>query len=136
MTGNNKQKIQVGDIVLVHDDCQRIYWKLAIVESLIYGKDNLVRAVNIRTANGRTNQATTRLYSLEVRASVTLPNQEKDSTDYDNCDDDPTGAIDPDHRVDRPQRNSARRARAQTRLWCDKLNTPRRMSRTDKHTLN
>ena len=125
MTGNNKQKIGVGDIVLVHNDCQRIYWKLAIIENLIYGKDNLVRAANIRTANGSTNRAITRLYPLEIRASVNIPNQEeKDYTDRDNADDDPTDAIDLDHRVDRPQRDSAKRARAQTRLWCDELNAP------------
>ena len=54
-SGNNKQKIEAGDIVLVHNDCQKNYWKLAIIESLIYGKDNVVRAANIRTVNGRTN---------------------------------------------------------------------------------
>ena len=104
MSGNNKQKIGVGDIVLVHDDCETIYCKLAIVESLICGKDNLVRAANIWTANGRTNRAITRLYPIEIRASVTLSNQEKDSTDRDNCDDDPTDTIGLDHRVDRSQR--------------------------------
>ena len=59
---NNNQRISVGDVVLVHDDCKRIYWKLAIIESLIYGKDNLVRAAIICTANGKTSQAITKLY--------------------------------------------------------------------------
>ena len=125
-TGNNKQKIEVGDIVLVHDDCQRIYWKLAIIESLIYGKDNLVRAANIRTANGKTNRAITRLYPLEIRASTTLTDQEKHHSDRDGHDEDDhdDDIVDPDHGADRSKRDAARRARVKTRQWCDKLNAP------------
>ena len=109
--------------MLIHDDCQRIYWKLAIVESLIYGKDNLVRAANIRTATGRTNRAITRLYPLEIRASATSPKKDCDDNSIDTRDSDhSTDSTDPDHRVDRPKRDSARRARVKTRLWCNKLN--------------
>ena len=72
-TGNNRQNIAVGN-VLVHHDSKRIYWKLAIVDSLIYGKENLVRAANIRTTNGTTNQAITRLYPLEIyRPALNMP---------------------------------------------------------------
>jgi len=121
-TGNNNQTIAVGDVVLVHDDCKRIYWKLAIIESLIYGKDNLVRAANIRTSNGTTNRAITKLYPLEVRASSEFCDKETTANDRDECGS--TGIEESEHSVNRPQRDSARRARIQTRLWCDDLNAP------------
>jgi len=63
---------------------------------------------------------------LEIRASITSPELgKKDSTD---CYDDSPDVIDSDNRVDRPQGDSERCARVQTRLWCDELNTPQRMS--------
>ena len=34
--------------MLVHDDCPRINWKMAVVESLVKGSDGLVRSVKIR----------------------------------------------------------------------------------------
>ena len=112
----------MGDIVLVHDDCKRIYWKLVIVESLIYGKDNLVRAANIRTAKGPTNRAVTRLYPLEITADTTDHN---DTTDRDTHEDEPINIGDPEIiAVNKVQRDSARCARVQTKLWCDELIAP------------
>lgn len=52
----------------------------------------------------------TRLYPLEVRTSVTFPNHAGDSTDHEDCDDDFTDTIDPNHRLDKPERDSARQA--------------------------
>ena len=43
ITGN-KQLVNPGDIVLVHDKSPRNTWKLAIVEELMTGKDRLLRA--------------------------------------------------------------------------------------------
>jgi len=54
-TGHNKQVINKGDVVIIHDDKARLYWKLAIVEDLIQGKDGYVRAANIRMANLQTS---------------------------------------------------------------------------------
>ena len=54
-SGTSGQRINVGDVVLVHDDCPRINWKMAVVEGLVKGGDGLVRSVNIRTKNGATN---------------------------------------------------------------------------------
>ena len=68
-TGNNKQQVNIGDIVLVHDDSARVNWKLAIIESVNKGKDGLIRSANIRTATGRTNRPIARLYPLEVTAT-------------------------------------------------------------------
>ena len=42
------------DVVLVHDDCLRINWKMAVVEGLVKGGNELVRSVNKRTKNGVT----------------------------------------------------------------------------------
>ena len=46
-SGDNKESIKKGDVVLVHDDGPRSTWKLAVVENLIRGGDNLVRAAKI-----------------------------------------------------------------------------------------
>ena len=59
--GSDKQVIKVGDIIIVHDDTPRAEWKLAIVERLIIGSDNITRAAEIRTAGGRTNRPIARL---------------------------------------------------------------------------
>jgi hypothetical protein len=65
-SGDNKQIIKKGDVVLVHDDSPRSTWKLAVVEDLIRGGDNLVRAANIRTSIGYTHRPICKLYSLEL----------------------------------------------------------------------
>ena len=61
-TGNNKPRVKVGDIVLVHDDGTRINWKLAIVEKLLPGRDGLLHAVIIHTQGGTTNRPIAKLY--------------------------------------------------------------------------
>ena len=45
--GHNKQAIRLGNVI-VHDDKPRMQWRLAAVEKLITGKDNLVCAAHIR----------------------------------------------------------------------------------------
>ena len=49
------QWINVGDVVLVHDYCPRINWKIVVVESLMKGSDGLTCFVNIWKENGATN---------------------------------------------------------------------------------
>ena len=71
-TGNNKQQVNISDIVLVHDDSARVNWKLAIIESVNKGRDCLTRSANIRTATGRTNRPIACLYPLEVTASCSI----------------------------------------------------------------
>jgi len=61
-----KQQIQVGDVVIIHDDVPRTNWKLAVVEKLITGLDGITRATEIRTTNGRTNRPITKLSPLQV----------------------------------------------------------------------
>ena len=53
---------------MVHDNCSRIKWKLAVIESLIRDSDGMVRLPNIRMKNGVTNRPLTKLYPIEVTA--------------------------------------------------------------------
>ena len=50
-TGNNRQIIKKGDVVVVHDDTLRLQWKLAVVDDLVKGNDGLVHSAHISTAN-------------------------------------------------------------------------------------
>ena len=75
-SGKNDVAVQIGDVVQVRADTKRINWRLAIIDSVITGKDGLVRGANIRTCTDYTNRPIAKLYPLEVRA-LTLP---KDST--------------------------------------------------------
>ena len=65
-TGTKRQKVKVGEVVLIQDDTPRIGWRLAVIEELIEGKDGLVRAPHIRIAQGRTNRPISKLCPLEV----------------------------------------------------------------------
>ena len=68
-TGNNEQQVNVGDVVLVHDDSARVNWKLVVIESLNKGADGLVHSASICTVTGRTNCPIAHLYPLEVTAA-------------------------------------------------------------------
>ena len=48
VSGHIKEVIKVGDVVIVHDEKPRMQWKLALVEGLTKGGDNLVCAAHIR----------------------------------------------------------------------------------------
>jgi len=109
-SGHNTQQIRRGDVVLVHDDCPRISWKLAVVEGLLRGKDGLVRAANIRTANGSTNRPIARLIPLEVVAN---------STEEDNST--PPVNKDANDSAIRPKRRAAERGRDKMRRWAKEL---------------
>ena len=37
--GMSGQHINIGDVVLVHDDCQLINWKMVVMEGLVTGSD-------------------------------------------------------------------------------------------------
>jgi len=51
--------VAVGDIVVVHDeDLPRGLWKLARVESLVIGRDGLVRGATIRVKSRRNKSST------------------------------------------------------------------------------
>ena len=49
--------ISVGDIVIVKDDkTNRNFWKLDMVESLLWGGDDIVRAAVVKVVDGKGNQ--------------------------------------------------------------------------------
>lgn len=116
-TGNNKQHVNVGDIVLVHDDSARVNWKLAIIESVNKGKDGLIRSANIRTANGRTNRPIARLYPLEVTATEETARPPRVETSETSSEDCPVPS-------DRPVREAAKRGKERMKEWVTSLCAP------------
>ena len=67
MTRQNKQIISEGNVVIVHEENKlRTQWRLAIVEKLIKGNDDQVRAAHIRSTY-LTTRPVAKLYPLEVQ---------------------------------------------------------------------
>lgn len=59
--------IQLGDVVLVHDAKPRINWRLGMIETCFPGRDNKVRACELRLADGkRMRRPVQLLYPLEI----------------------------------------------------------------------
>ena len=57
----------VGDVVLVHDNCPRNQWKLAVIKELFPGQDGLTRSVMVKTSNGNClKRPIEKLYPLEL----------------------------------------------------------------------
>ena len=125
-SGNNDQKIKVGDVVLVHDDSPRISWKMAVVEELITDGDGLVRAANIRTCNGKTNRPIARLYPLEVTShdevTPSEPLQTVDTVELKRSGTNIQHVNDSVHA--RPVRDSARKAKNKFARWANELLAP------------
>jgi len=127
-SGNNEQHIREGDIVIVHDDTPRTTWKMAVVTRLTVGRDGLVRAATIRTANGHTTRPITKLYPLElnerdeeilqVEKSPTAATREPDTSTDSATDDAPKDRC-------RPLRASAQKATARVKEWIRSLSAPR-----------
>jgi len=118
-TGDNAQQVKISDIVLVHDDTARVNWKLAVIESLNKGADDMIRSVNIRTASGRTNRPIARLYPLEVNSpdmAMTAPETDSE-TDSETRNSVTTSA-------NRPTREAAKRGQQKIREWVNLLRAP------------
>ena len=118
-TGTNRQKVKVGEVVLIQDDTPRIDWKLAVVEQLIEGKDGLVRAANIRTAQGRTNRPICKLCPLEVSSDESQAEcvERLGSPDSE-------ANVSAEGKLPRPQRRSKEKAREQISSWIRDLGSP------------
>ena len=122
VTGNNEQKVKIGDVVLVHDDTPRMKWKLAVIEGVNKGADGLIRSADIRTATGKTNRPIARLYPLEVAASETTSdtsqiNSNETSISSTSNTDVPTYST-------RPVCNVARRGQERVKQWTALLRGP------------
>jgi len=125
-SGQNTQTIKPGDVVLIHDDTPRITWKLAVIEELLKGNDGLVRAANIRTAQGRTNRPTARLIPLEVSSEVATTELNTTSPDQsNNTSVKPAEGIDQPRsesgRMEQPKRAAALRGRQKVMNWTKQL---------------
>ena len=71
--------IAVGDVVIVKDKVKRSFWKLAVVEQLIEGKDGHVQAAVIKVGESASSKrgvtlkrSTKHLYPIEVKADTEL----------------------------------------------------------------
>ena len=117
--GTTKQRVTVGDVVLVQDDGPRINWRLAVVEELIVGRDYSVRAAYIRTVNSRTNRPISKLCPLEVCSTETqTDNTSEVSTDQLVPTDVESPAADATEvKLTRPQRAFKKKAEQQILTW-------------------
>ena len=96
-----------GDIVLAHaDNEKRLYWDLAVVESLIIISDGLARTANIKARSGRTNRPITKLYPLETSTDSHDGDVDEDTINTRNTA--------PDHV--RPKRQAAQHAMDKIKL--------------------
>ena len=116
-SGLNIQNVRVGDIVMIHDDGPRLHWRLGVINSLIPGKDGLVRAVNVRTSNRVTSRPISRLYPLEV--SLPPDDQSGHSSPTEPITQDAEDMV-----RDRPQRAAAKKARTRLLEWATRLSCP------------
>ena len=66
---NLEVPINVGNVVLIYDECPRVNWKLGMVTKVFPGSDHKVRSVELKTANGSVSRPVTKLYPLEVCAT-------------------------------------------------------------------
>ena len=58
--------IKVGQIVLIHDDCPRVFWKLGKIINTFPGTDGLIRSASLKTEKGILERPITKLYPLEI----------------------------------------------------------------------
>ena len=121
-----------GDVVVVHDDDHpRGYWKLAVIEKLIVGRDRLACGAVLQLSS-KDGQHTTlqrplqRLYPLEISSedpSSAMDHNPHCDTEEPDCSepepDQPDSTLGDQHKIpaSRPQRRSATTARARFKEW-------------------
>ena len=68
---NKHADIQIGDVVIIKGESKNWgYWKLAIVGKLHSGKDNVIRAVGLRTAKNYLERPIQLLYPMELHCNT------------------------------------------------------------------
>ena len=120
--------VSIGDIVLVHDDKPRGFWRLARIENVITGRDGQIRGAILRVASEKGRSTTLqrplqRLYPLEIECYVKEPEGENPCNSesrgdgivvpLDNTDDN----RDVDIAANRPKRKAAAQARDKIMAW-------------------
>jgi len=86
--GGGRDLIQVGDVVVLKDNTsKRIFWRLAVVNELLKGNDDLVRAAIVMLVDPLgghklLRRSTKHLYPIEVSHDQVsmLPNQDESSS--------------------------------------------------------
>ena len=89
-------ELQIGDLVLIRDEpiTQRLKWPMGRVTRLLTGKDNKVRAVELKTATSLISRPVQRLHKLEVYSEYL--NLNSDINIHNNLNDirtDPQGEV-------------------------------------------
>lgn len=89
-----------------------------MIENLLEGKDEQIRAAHIRTSNGKTNRPIVKIYPLEVRATSeeNHPVETEESIMQNENS--------PEDRTKRPIRATARNALQRISNWTKVLNAP------------
>ncbi|XP_071160738.1 uncharacterized protein [Mytilus edulis] len=67
--GVDKQNINIGEVVLIHDETSRTTWNVGIIDKLIQGRDGFSRSAILRTKNGPTSRPISKLYPLELTSN-------------------------------------------------------------------
>jgi len=68
----NISTVKQGEVVIIHDNTPRNKWKLGVINTLLPGKDGTVRAVKLRTSNGKElTRPLEKLYPLEISIQST-----------------------------------------------------------------
>ena len=113
--------------MLVHDDCPRMNWKMAVavVEGLVTGNDGGVYSASIRTRSGVTNRPVMKLYPLEVTDKTDAELICKEKTIVESCES-PTTI--------RPKHDVAQRAAEQIAEWAKRIRLSRIVN-TSSNTL-
>lgn len=62
--------VKVGQVVLIHDDCPRQFWKMGYIVGLNVGGDGVVRSVNLKTSSGNLTRPIIKLYPLELDVEI------------------------------------------------------------------
>lgn len=111
--GNQNRTVEVGDVVVVYEeDRKRCEWKMGVVQSLVTGKDSVIRGAKVRViTKGKPivlSRPVQKLYPIEVRSKG---EGTRTRVTHDQIAENPTRNI--------PRRNAAIDARWKSRLMLD-----------------
>ena len=118
-SGKQERTVEVGDVVLVYEEeRKRGEWKMGVVESLVTGKDGVVRGANVRViTKGKPihlSRPVQKLYPLEIRSEG--EGQRKNTCNAPG-DARNQGSGNPARKV--PRRNAALNSRCKSQLMLD-----------------
>ena len=121
---SQENQVSVGDIVVVHDDLPRGFWKLGCVKKLLSGRDGTVRGATVRvTTNGKCttlDRPLQRLYPMEIKSTSTESPTENSVSSSSKTPEQPTSDTEPS-RSTRPLREAAQRANINRRTLIHEL---------------